>query len=469
MPTSSRTVSEATITNVLVGLDVAAMLSAGLAAIHWHAPAPDWRLAGLLVLLGTLLGNKFLHMSGAYRFISHGRLDSAAGRLLLGWLATFATLFLLGRAFDPVTAADGPWTATWFSAAFLLMILCRVVVWHRMSQLTRAGRLGEIVAIVGAGPIAQRLLRDFATGHTNLQIIGVYDDEAGHLPQHCMGHPIRGTVDDLVRDARALRIDMVIVALPLGEDRLLVDALNRLSLLPVNVRLCPDAFGLRLGQVQVSHIGGHTLLNAIDRPLDGWRWIAKEIEDRMLGAMILAGIMPVMLLIALLIKLDSPGPIFFRQKRYGFNNRLIEVLKFRSMYADQGDPDGRQLTRRGDPRITRLGAFLRSTSLDELPQFLNVVRGDMSIVGPRPHAVAAKAGAVLYQDAVRYYDARHRVKPGITGWAQVNGWRGETDTVEQIRKRVEHDLYYIEHWSVALDLQIIARTIVGGFTGHHAF
>ena len=151
------------------------------------------------------------------------------------------------------------------------------------------------------------------------------------------------------------------------------------------------------------------------------------------------------------------------------NNRLIEVLKFRTMYSHMTDANAQQLTRRNDPRVTRIGAFLRRTSLDELPQFINVLHGEMSIVGPRPHALQAKAGPLLYQDAVKYYDARHRVKPGITGWAQVNGWRGETDTVEQIRKRVEHDLYYIEHWSIGLDLRIILRTIFGGFVGQHAF
>jgi len=335
--------------------------------------------------------------------------------------------------------------------------------WHRV------GRLGEVVAVVGAGAIAQRLLRDFTAGHADLRVVGVYDDEAGHLPSHCMGHPIRGTVDDLVNEARHLHIDTVIVALPLSADRQLAETLNRLCLVPVNVRLCPDAFGLRLGPVQASHIAGHTFLNVIDRPLSDWRLIAKEIEDRLLGAAILTMISPLLLAIALLIKLDSPGPALFRQKRYGFNNGLIEVLKFRTMYTDQSDANAEQLTRRNDPRITRIGAFLRRTSLDELPQFLNVIRGEMSIVGPRPHALAAKAGTLLYQDAVKYYDARHRMKPGITGWAQVNGWRGETDTVEQIRKRVEHDLYYIEHWSILLDLKIIARTILGGFTGHHAF
>lgn len=465
----SRTISEHIVTRVVAALDAVAILATGIAAMHWDAMSVDWRLAGLVVLLGTILGVNFLHVAGAHRFGSYARLEGAIGRVLLGWLCTYAALFIATRLFEPVTAADGPWAAAWFSGALALMGLCRFVLWRRMLHWHRVGRLGEVVAVVGAGAVAQRLLRDFAAGHASLRVVGVYDDEASHLPAHCMGHPIRGTVDDLVNDARRLHIDTVIVALPLSADRQLVETLNRLCLVPVHVRLCPDAFGLRLGTVQASHIAGHTFLNVIDRPLSDWRLIAKEVEDRLLGAAILAMISPLLLAIALLIKLDSPGPALFRQKRYGFNNGLIEVLKFRTMYADQTDANAEQLTRRNDPRITRLGAFLRRTSLDELPQFLNVVRGEMSIVGPRPHALSAKAGALLYQDAVKYYDARHRVKPGITGWAQVNGWRGETDTVEQIRKRVEHDLYYIEHWSILLDLKIIARTILGGFTGHHAF
>jgi Undecaprenyl-phosphate glucose phosphotransferase len=303
----------------------------------------------------------------------------------------------------------------------------------------------------------------------NFRVVGVYDDEVAQLPGHCMGYPILGSVDDLVRDVREQGIDTVIVALPMSADVLLAETLNKLNLVPVDVRLCPDGFGLRLGTVSVSHLGGHTFLNVIDRPLRDWRWIAKSIEDRMVAAAILALIAPLLLAIAILIKCDSAGPALFRQKRYGFNNRLIEVWKFRTMYHEMTDASAQQLTRRNDPRITRIGAFLRRTSLDELPQFINVLRGDMSVVGPRPHATAAKAGALLYQEAVRQYDARHRVKPGITGWAQVNGWRGETDTIEQIRKRVEHDLYYIEHWSIAFDLKIILRTALGGFVGRNAF
>jgi len=464
-----RTVSEAIVRRLVEMLDAAAILVAGVVAMHWDATTVDWRLAGLVVLLGTVLGVNFLHLAGAYRFHKFGRLDSTLSRMLLGWMCTFAALFVTTRLFEPVTAADGPWAAAWFTAAMLLMIITRVVLWQYMHRWHREGRLGDVVAIVGAGPIAQHLLRDFAVRHAGLRIAGVYDDGARQLPAHCMGHPIRGTVGDLVQDVRRGHVDTVIVALPLAADRQLANTLNRLCEVPVHVRLCPDAFGLRLGEVQASHIAGHTFLNVIDRPLCDWHCIAKSIEDWLVGAAILIMIAPLMVLIAVLIKFDSPGPVLFRQKRYGFNNKLIEVLKFRTMYVDQTDINGAQLTRRNDPRITRLGAFLRKTSLDELPQFLNVLRGEMSIVGPRPHALSAKAGTLLYQEAVKYYDARHRVKPGITGWAQVNGWRGETDTIEQIRKRVEHDLYYIDNWSILLDLKIIVRTILGGFTGSHAF
>jgi exopolysaccharide biosynthesis polyprenyl glycosylphosphotransferase len=186
--------------------------------------------------------------------------------------------------------------------------------------------------------------------------------------------------------------------------------------------------------------------------------VLKAIEDKALSAVLLFFLAPLLLLVALAIKLDSPGPVLFRQKRYGFNNHLIGVYKFRTMHHHLRDEKAEKLVTRGDPRITRVGAFLRKTSIDELPQLLNVLKGEMSIVGPRPHALSAKAADRLYEEVVAEYAARHRVKPGITGWAQVMGWRGETDTVEKIQKRVEHDLYYIENWSLAFDFKILVLT-----------
>jgi exopolysaccharide biosynthesis polyprenyl glycosylphosphotransferase len=196
----------------------------------------------------------------------------------------------------------------------------------------------------------------------------------------------------------------------------------------------------------------------------------KWLFDKIVSGLALILLSPIMLLIAIAIKLDSRGPVLFKQKRYGFNNELIEVYKFRSMHADQTDETASKLVTRNDPRVTRVGRFIRKTSLDELPQLFNVVfAGNLSLVGPRPHAVNAKAEEMRYDQSVDGYFARHRVKPGITGWAQINGWRGETDTHEKIQRRVEHDLYYIENWSLLFDLYILAMTPIALFKAKNAY
>jgi putative colanic acid biosynthesis UDP-glucose lipid carrier transferase len=219
----------------------------------------------------------------------------------------------------------------------------------------------------------------------------------------------------------------------------------------------------------MTHLAGLSLSDVVDRPLTGWSGVLKAAEDRILAAFILLLIAPLMLAIAAAIKLSSKGPVLFRQKRYGFNNQVIEVLKFRSMYQepDTGDAGAEvaQATR-DDRRVTPLGRVLRRTSLDELPQFLNVLKGDMSIVGPRPHAVAHHE---RYARLIDQYLARHRVKPGITGWAQVNGLRGETETLDKMEERVRHDLYYIENWSLRFDLCIILLTLRVGFAHPNAY
>ncbi len=198
------------------------------------------------------------------------------------------------------------------------------------------------------------------------------------------------------------------------------------------------------------------VLDVFDKPIADWDVIVKSAFDRIVGAICLILLLPVMALVALAVKLNSKGPVLFKQMRYGFNNEKIEIYKFRSMYVDQLDPHAvKQVT----TRVTRVGRFIRKTSLDELPQLFNVVfKGNLSLVGPRPHAIVAYAADHLYDDDVDGYFARHRVKPGLTGWAQVDGWRGETDTPEKIQKRVEHDLYYIENWSILLDIYILALT-----------
>ena len=250
--------------------------------------------------------------------------------------------------------------------------------------------------------------------------------------------------------------------MPITAENRVLQLLRQLWVLPVDIRLSAHANRLRFRPRTYSFVGKVPFLDVFDRPIAGWDIVSKWLFDRIVGGLILLLAAPVMALVAIAIKLDSKGPVLFKQKRYGFNNELIEVYKFRSMYTDQSDAAAAKLVTRDDPRVTRVGRFIRKTSLDELPQLFNVVfKGDLSLVGPRPHALQAKAANRLYNDVVDGYFARHRVKPGITGWAQINGWRGETDTADKIQQRVDHDLYYIENWSVMFDLFIVAVTPLG--------
>jgi exopolysaccharide biosynthesis polyprenyl glycosylphosphotransferase len=270
---------------------------------------------------------------------------------------------------------------------------------------------------------------------------------------------VLGNTDDLLRFAREVMLDEVIIALPLSAERRLKEIIDKLKVLPTDLRLSAEAIAENFPLRGMSHLAGAPLLGIVDRPIKHWNAVAKWVEDKVLSATLLFALAPAMALIALLIKLESRGSVLFVQERFGFNNKAIRVYKFRTMYADRGDISGAQRTVYKDPRITRVGRVLRLLSLDELPQLLNVLKGDMSLVGPRPHAIAMKAGDRLYFEAIEDYARRHRVKPGITGWAQVNGHRGEIDTVEKGRARLQCDLFYIDNWSLWLDLRTLILTI----------
>jgi Undecaprenyl-phosphate glucose phosphotransferase len=268
-----------------------------------------------------------------------------------------------------------------------------------------------------------------------------------------------GTVDDLVEYARRTKLDLVVFTLPISAEKRILQMLAKLWVLPIDIRLSAHTSKLRLRPRSYSYIGSVPVLDVFDKPIADWDLVLKWLFDKAVGTLLLLLVSPVLLLTVIAVKLDSRGPVFFRQKRYGFNNELIEVFKFRSMYVEQADATASKLVTKNDPRVTRVGRFIRKTSIDELPQLFNVVfKGDLSLVGPRPHALHAKAENRLYDQVVDGYFARHKVKPGITGWAQINGWRGETDTEEKIQRRVEFDLYYIENWSVFFDFYIVAMT-----------
>jgi Undecaprenyl-phosphate glucose phosphotransferase len=353
------------------------------------------------------------------------------------------------------------WLATFFICGAAALLGFRLALAQLVRQWMRDGRLERRTVIVGADEEGETLIRALAGQRDcGLRILGVFDDRGDdRAGMTCAGRPKLGTVDDLVEFARRTRVDLVIFSLPITAEKRILQMLKKLWVLPVDIRLSAHTNKLRFRPRSYSYIGGVPVLDVFDRPITDWDVVVKNLFDRIVGGLILLAALPVMACVAIAIKLDSRGPVLFRQKRYGFNNELIEVFKFRSMYTDQTDASAQKLVTKDDPRVTRVGRFIRKTSLDELPQLFNVVlKRNLSLVGPRPHAVYAKAEDRLYDEAVDGYFARHRVKPGITGWAQVNGWRGETDNQEKIQQRVEHDLYYIENWSVLLDLYILAAT-----------
>jgi Undecaprenyl-phosphate glucose phosphotransferase len=353
------------------------------------------------------------------------------------------------------------WLSGWFLLGLSLLLAERALLSLYIHHLTKTGRLERRTVIVGGGPAAVQLLEQLATQpQTDLRICGVFDDRTDERsPDMVAGFPKLGTVSDLVEFARRVRLDLVIFTLPITAETRLLQMLRKLWVLPVDIRLAAHMNKLRFQSRAYSYIGSVPLLDVFDKPIADWDIVLKFLFDKIVGTLCLIIAAPVMIGVAIAVKLTSKGPILFKQKRYGFNNELVEVLKFRSMYSDQLDYNAVKQVTRDDPRVTRVGRFIRKTSLDELPQLLNVVfKGNLSLVGPRPHAIHAMAAQHQYDDVVDGYFARHRVKPGITGWAQIHGWRGNTDTPEKIQKRVECDLYYIENWSILLDMYILITT-----------
>ncbi|HVV80727.1 MAG TPA: undecaprenyl-phosphate glucose phosphotransferase [Pseudolabrys sp.] len=382
-------------------------------------------------------------------------------RLASAWSLVFLLLIgvsffaKLGEQFSRV------WLGSFYVAGLLALILFRRALFLLVRRWTEKGYLTLRTVIVGGGDAGASVINELKRQkNLGIQIIGVFDDRGdSRSGAEIAGEPKLGRVDDLVEFGRLTRVDLVIFALPVSAEGRILEMLKTLWVLPVDIRLAAHSAKLRFRPRSYSYIGKIPVIDVADRPIADWDVVMKWLFDKAVGVAALIALSPVMALTALAIKLDSRGPVLFKQKRYGFNNDLIEVYKFRSMRVEDSDATAAKLVTKGDPRVTRVGRFIRKTSLDELPQLFNVVfKGNLSLVGPRPHAVNAKAEARRYDEAVDGYFARHRVKPGLTGWAQINGWRGETDTHEKIQNRVEHDLYYIENWSVLFDLYILLRT-----------
>ncbi|OCK56722.1 undecaprenyl-phosphate glucose phosphotransferase [Bradyrhizobium sp. LMTR 3] len=388
-------------------------------------------------------------------------------RMISSW--AFVFLLFIGASFIVKLGSEISrlWLAAFFVSGLAALVTERVLLRSLVRRWARQGRLDRRTIIVGADENGEELVQALKTqDDSDIHVLGVFDDRNDDRAMDtCAGSPKLGKVDDIVEFARRTRIDLVLFALPISAETRILDMLKKLWVLPVDIRLSAHTNKLRFRPRSYSYLGEVPTLDVFEAPITDWDLVMKWLFDHVVGFVILLLALPVMGLVALAVKLDSPGPILFRQKRFGFNNERIDVFKFRSMYHHQADPTASKVVTKNDPRVTRVGRFIRKTSLDELPQLFNVVfKSNLSLVGPRPHAVQGKLQSRLFDEAVDGYFARHRVKPGITGWAQINGWRGEVDTDEKIQKRVEFDLYYIENWSVLFDLYILLKTPIALMT-----
>jgi putative colanic acid biosynthesis UDP-glucose lipid carrier transferase len=356
----------------------------------------------------------------------------------------------------------------WFFGTGVALASWRMAMRALMFELRKRGGYTRSVAIAGATDVALSLAKTMSEEpYSGLRLVGFYDDRNSDrrlaVPEEYGG--VRGDLNQLVSDARDGKVDIVYISLPLRAESRINSLVRKLGDTTVSAYVIADFFVFDLLHAQWSSIGDIPAVSILDTPFHGLGGWVKRLEDLVIGSIILLIIALPMVVVAIGIKLTSPGPVFFRQKRYGLNGKEIRVLKFRSMKVMEDGATVKQATK-DDPRVTPFGRFLRRSSVDELPQFLQVLTGEMSIVGPRPHAVAHNE---LYRSKIQGYMLRHKVKPGITGWAQVNGWRGETDTYEKMQKRVEHDLDYIRNWNVLLDIRIIWLTVFGSKTNQNVY
>ena len=419
-------------------------------------------------LIAVLIFSVAAEFCSLYRPWRIERLRVEIRSACLTWLITVTSLVTLGFATKTSDKFSRVVSFGWFVMAIVVLCAWRILVRTMLRILRSGGRNTRRAAILGATNGARKLCEQLEQRPWyGIHVDAVYDDRPAERREDLsdVACPCRGNLAELVRACRSSEIDVVYVALPLRAEARIAEAMRVLADTTATVYLVADFFAYDLIGAQLSAIGRVPLISLHDTPFHGIGLGLKRLEDIVVGSLILSLIALPMAVISLLIKLTSPGPIFFRQRRYGLNAKEIRILKFRTMTVCEDGPEITQ-AKRGDARVTRLGAFLRRTSLDELPQFLQVITGQMSIVGPRPHAVAHNES---YRSLIPGYMLRHKVKPGITGWAQVNGWRGETPDVSYMKMRVEHDLAYIGRWTVLWDLKIILLTIFGRRKSQNAY
>jgi Undecaprenyl-phosphate glucose phosphotransferase len=434
---------------------------------YFGGVAINWVQVIQTALLSSIIAVCCLRNWGLYSTAKMHRFPIEPLRLFAALMLAFAAVQGVGVPFAPGAMHTWVWYAVWLSASFSMILWTRILSQMVLGHLTAIGRFDTRVAVFGAGIIARRVHDHLADPALGVTFAGVYDDRRGEERLNPEGLTVSGRLDDLIEAGRAGRIDQIVIALPPAADRRSADIARKLEQLPVSLHVVThiasdlvDASATH----RVSSIGPVGLLDVKRKPLADWAPLIKRVEDYALGTLFLLISLPLFVLCAVAVKLDSTGPVLFRQRRRGLNQKVIEVLKFRTMTVMEDGIDVRQVAK-DDVRVTRVGRILRRTSLDELPQLINVLRGEMSLVGPRPHALVHDE---QWGEMLERYANRHQVKPGITGLAQIMGWRGATETQDKMKSRVELDLAYIARWSLASDLKILVRTVAAVIRGHNA-
>jgi polysaccharide biosynthesis protein PslA len=447
--------------------DVAAcMLSPVLLRTAWITSAEPLTLMQS-AMIGVLMATAFLfalRMSGAYRVERYRRAEWSVIDVFAGWAAAVGVVALVLWAFDPAMLGAKRWMLSWTLTLLGVLMVERAVLFLVLRRAIRAGLLRRHVAVIGSGALAEdmrgRLLAAEDTGSYRFE--GIY----GESGSACEG--LSGDVDDLCHMALERRLDLIVIALPWERSERIFALAERVQWISADVVAPIERTTFLSSASHATQVAGAPAMILAHHPFKGTEGLVKVLEDYVVAMTALILLSPVMLAVAMVLKLEGKGPVFFRQARVGFNGRSFRMFKFRTMTVDPND-DGSLGTTKDNPRITKVGAFLRGTSLDELPQLFNVLRGEMSVVGPRPHVPNMFVEERSYAETVRAYAARHRIKPGITGWAQINGMRGGIDSVAKASRGVELDLHYIKAWSLRFDLTIMLRTLLRHMSGPSVF
>jgi putative colanic acid biosysnthesis UDP-glucose lipid carrier transferase len=433
-----------------------------LSSLLFHEPFSGYSL--VLMILAFFISSAVYQHIDPYRTWRSGRMLAYARDTLFGWCITIAVLLLLGSASGLSYYYDERVLLAWFVATPATLLISHVAVRRASGGPTKNSGVRSVV-VIGANPVGIKFA-GICERHPNLfmHMHGFFDDRLDERHPAGLGHPMLGKMSDIAAYVRIHNIKMIFISQPISAQPRIRKLLDELQDTTASVYFLPDIYIFDLMQARFDNVGGMPVIAICETPFMGLSGMVKRVSDLVLGLAILLLAMPLMLLIAVAVKLSSPGQVIFRQRRYGLYGEEIVVYKFRSMTVCD-DGGSIEQARTNDPRVTPLGAFLRRSSLDELPQFFNVLQGHMSIVGPRPHAVAHNE---QYRKLIKGYMLRHKVKPGITGWAQVNGMRGETDTLEKMQARIQYDLDYLRSWSLWLDLWIIVKTVKVVLTRHNA-